>query len=103
MNKIRKNTMKTKTIVDALQTLSLIPSFSTSDFGGDVVPEAILIRNILEEMVASLYTLSILGTSIISNNLPFQNWCQNGMSSIGVAFLNSLMHCLAERPPKFFF
>ncbi len=50
--------LKTKTIVDALHSLNLIPSFSTSDFGGDVLPEAVLIRNILDEMLFSLTTLS---------------------------------------------
>ena len=43
----KKTTVKAKTLIDAMQTLSLIPSFSTSNFGGDVLPENILIKNIL--------------------------------------------------------
>ena len=30
----KKASLKTKTLIDAMQTLSLIPSFSTSNFGG---------------------------------------------------------------------
>ena len=48
MAKAAKNTtLKAKTLIDAMQTLNLIPSFSTSNFGGDVLPENILIKNIL--------------------------------------------------------
>ena len=36
-----------------LQSLLALPSINTT-FGGDVLPEAILIKNILEEMLASL-------------------------------------------------
>ena len=43
----KKTTLKAKTLIDAMQTLNLIPSFSTSNFGGDVLPENILIKNIL--------------------------------------------------------
>ena len=42
--------LKTKTVIDALQSLKLIPSFTTQ-FSGDVLPEAILLKNILEEML----------------------------------------------------
>ena len=52
----KKVAMKTKTIVDALQTLSLVPSFSTTDFGGDILPENILVKNILEGSI----TLGVL-------------------------------------------
>ncbi len=61
MKKVAKRAkLKTKTIVDALATLKLIPSFSTSDFGGDVLPEATLVRNIMDEMLASLTTIALL-------------------------------------------
>ena len=43
----KSTTLKAKTLIDAMQTLNLIPSFSTSNFGGDVLPENILIKNIL--------------------------------------------------------
>lgn len=36
-----------------LQSLLVLPSINTT-FGGDVLPEAILIKNILEELLASL-------------------------------------------------
>lgn len=54
----KKTTLKAKTLIDAMQTLNLIPSFSTSNFGGDILPENVLIRNILEGMVASIDTLA---------------------------------------------
>ena len=47
-------------LVDALQTLNLIPSFSTSDFGGDILPENVLVKNILEGMESSLNTLALI-------------------------------------------
>ena len=56
----KKAAMKTKTLVDALATLSLIPSFSTSDFGGDILPENVLVKNILEGMESSLSTLILI-------------------------------------------
>jgi len=56
----KSTTLKAKTLIDAMQTLNLIPSFSTSNFGGDVLPENILIKNILDGMVASLETLSLI-------------------------------------------
>ena len=51
--------LKTKTVIDALQSLRLIPSF-TAQFSGDVLPEAILLKNILEEMLSSISILSRL-------------------------------------------
>jgi hypothetical protein len=39
--------------VTTLQSLLALPSINTT-LGGDVLPEAILIKNILEEMLASL-------------------------------------------------
>merc|ERR1711860_421409 len=41
-----------------MQTLNIIPSFSTSNFGGDILPENVLIKNILDGMVASLNNLA---------------------------------------------
>ena len=39
--------------------MNLIPSFSTSDFGGDILPENVLVKNILEGMESSLNTLAL--------------------------------------------
>lgn len=46
-------TMKTKTLVDTLTTLKVIPSHQ-SDFGGEVLPESIVVKNILDEMNGGL-------------------------------------------------
>ena len=51
--------LRTKTVIDALQSLRLIPSFTTQ-FSGDVLPEAILLKNILEEMLCSIDILKNL-------------------------------------------
>ena len=53
--------LKTKTVIDAMQSLRLIPSFTTQ-FSGDVLPEAILLKNIMEEMLYSIETLANLET-----------------------------------------
>ena len=52
-----KPKLKTKTVIDVLQSLRLIPSF-TAQFSGDVLPEAVLLKNILEEMMSNITTLS---------------------------------------------
>ena len=49
----KKSTLKAKTLIDAMQTLNLIPSFSASDFGGDLLPENILIKNIIEGKISN--------------------------------------------------
>lgn len=54
----KKSALRTKTLIDAMQTLNIIPSFSTSNFGGDILPENVLIKNILDGMVASLNNLA---------------------------------------------
>ena len=54
----KKSALRTKTLIDAMQTLNIIPSFSTSNFGGDILPENVLIKNILDGMVASLSNLA---------------------------------------------
>ena len=53
----KKSALRTKTLIDAMQTLNIIPSFSTSNFGGDILPENVLIKNILDGMVASVNNL----------------------------------------------
>ena len=53
MNGVEKHKIKTRTLVTTLQSLLVLPSISAS-MGGDVLPEAVLIKNILEEMLASL-------------------------------------------------
>jgi hypothetical protein len=53
MNGAQKHKIKTRTLVTTLQSLLVLPSISAS-IGGDVLPEAVLIKNILEEMLASL-------------------------------------------------
>lgn len=65
----KKTTLKAKTLIDAMQTLNLIPSFSTSNFGGDILPENVLIRNILDGMEASLSTLAMIIEEV--NKLTF--------------------------------
>ena len=67
----KTTTLKAKTLIDAMQTLNLIPSFSTSNFGGDVLPENILIKNILGKFPSQyldsgkiVYTGTIVFTEI---------------------------------------
>ena len=45
--------MKTKVLVTTLTSLRVIPHFH-ADFGGDVLPEAIVVKNIVEEMFSSV-------------------------------------------------
>ena len=45
--------------LDVLQTLHVVPSFSDT-FSGDILPEAVLLKNILEEMMTNLNYLSTL-------------------------------------------
>ena len=51
--------MKTKTLVNTLTSLRVIPQ-QPDDFGGENLSEAILVRNILEEMFSSALTLQLL-------------------------------------------
>lgn len=60
----RNPRLKTKTLVDAMQTLKLIPSFSTTNFGGDILPENVLVKNILEGMIDSISTLALIAQEI---------------------------------------
>ena len=53
MSESPKRLIKTRTLVTTLQSLLVLPSISAS-IAGDVLPEAVLIKNILEEMIASL-------------------------------------------------
>ena len=54
----KRNRLKTRTLVTTLQSLMVLPSISAA-IGGDVLPEAILIQNILEEMLASLVIIKL--------------------------------------------
>jgi hypothetical protein len=54
----KRNRLKTRTLVTTLQSLMVLPSISAA-IGGDVLPEAILIQNILEEMLASLVEIKL--------------------------------------------
>ena len=73
----RFHKMKTKTVVNTLQSLRLLPSVSTN-FGGDLPPESILVKNILEEMMSSMTTL----TSLV-------NQLENPKQSEAAAFISS--------------
>ena len=60
MKESRSKSLKRRSQVsDALQTLHVIPSFAET-FSGDVLPEAVLLKNILEEMMTSLNYISTL-------------------------------------------
>lgn len=48
--------IKTKTIVKTLRSMGLIPSFN-GDLNNDVLPEAILIRNIIDDSLANMILL----------------------------------------------
>ena len=74
-----KPKLKTKTVIDVLQSLRLIPSF-TAQFSGDVLPEAVLLKNIMEEMMSSISTLSGLN-SLFNQKTDIGNILQeNGVS-----------------------
>ena len=84
--------LKAKTLIDAMQTLNLIPSFSTSNFGGDVLPENILIKNILGEFSKNLGIWnedSKIKYSIVYALLQFQ-W----FLYLNISFLDSLVASL---------
>ena len=55
--------MKTKVLVNTLTSLRVIPHFH-SDFDGDVLPEAILFKNIVEEMFSSVEILAELSNQL---------------------------------------
>ena len=56
------------TVSNVLQNLHVVPSFSEA-FSGDILPEAVLLKNILEEMMTSLNYLSTL-IYILTSPLP---------------------------------
>ena len=59
--------MKTKTLVKTLTSFRMIPSGEgQEDFGGDLLPEAIVIKNILEGMHSSLETLMRLKSLLLA-------------------------------------
>ncbi len=64
--------MKTKTLVKTLTSFHIIPSGENQeDFGGDLLPEAIVIKNILEGMHSSLETLMRLRTLLLDGEGDF--------------------------------
>ena len=54
-----KSVNRRSQVADVLQTLHVVPSFSEA-FSGDILPEAVLLKNILEEMMTNLNYLSTL-------------------------------------------
>ena len=42
------------TVSNVLQSLHVVPSFSEA-FSGDILPEAVLLKNILEEMIYQIF------------------------------------------------
>ena len=55
----QKNLSRRSQVADALQSLQIVPPFVDA-IGGDILPEAVLLKNILEEMMNSLRYLSTL-------------------------------------------
>ena len=55
----QKNLTRRSQVADAIQALQVVPSFVDA-IGGDILPEAVLLKNILEEMMNSLRYLSTL-------------------------------------------
>ncbi len=62
--------MKTKTLVETLTFFRVIPADAEdpSDLGSDLIPEAILVKNILEEMVSSLKTIVLIKDFCLDEN-----------------------------------
>ena len=60
--------MRTKTLVDTLTSFRVFPAYG-SDFDGDVIPEAILVKNIIEEMYCSVAILNDLINYLTDNDL----------------------------------
>jgi len=54
-----KSVNRRSQVADVLQTLHVVPSFSEA-FSGDILPEAVLLKNICEEMMTNLNYLSTL-------------------------------------------
>ena len=63
--KSEKDTRRS-TVGDVIKTLRVVPSFAET-FSGDVLPEAVLLKNILEEMMTSLGHLSTLSYILIAS------------------------------------
>ena len=55
----QKNLTRRSQVADALQSLQVVPSFVEA-ISGDILPEAVLLKNILEQMMNSLRYLSTL-------------------------------------------
>ena len=63
--KSEKDTRRS-TVGDVIKTLRVVPSFAET-FSGDVLPEAVLLKNILEEMMTSLGHLSTLSYILLAS------------------------------------
>jgi len=70
-----------RALVTTLQNLLALPSISSS-ISGDVLPEAVLIRNILEEMLASLVTLASLCHKLADPQVTSEKFQQSMPSKI---------------------
>ena len=74
--KSEKDTRRS-TVGDVIKTLRVVPSFAET-FSGDVLPEAVLLKNILEEMMTSLGHLSTLSYILLASLQNTHNGSRDG-------------------------
>ena len=81
-----KSVSRRSQVTDVLQTLHVVPSFSET-FSGDILPEAVLLKNILEEMMTSLSCLSTLAYILTA---PLQKLGHGSKQSLGEKSITGL-------------
>jgi hypothetical protein len=91
--------MKTKTLVSTLTSMRVI-SQQQDDFGGELLSEAVLVKNIVEEMLWNAITLHKIIQKLLKENSDFEALRSEGNLAVNLQRLQECLVSFKNESPK---